>query len=133
MNSTPIEETPVKVYRSADRLTVAAPFPGLEPQDIQAHVTDDGVLVLEGRPRGVLKGQNEVLRDEWNAGPYFCRVMLDRPVDATLANATYENGVVVVSLPISERMRAFDLTLERVSRMSGRRYGQSGHSLRAAV
>ena len=123
--------TPVKVYRSDERITIAAPFPGLEPQDISVHITDYGVLIMEGRPRGALKGDKQVLRDEWNPGPYVCRILLDMPVDGSMANVTYENGVLVVSLPITTRMTASDLTLERVTRIEGRRYGNAGHPVRA--
>jgi HSP20 family protein len=60
-------ELPVKLYRSEERLTIAAPLPGLEPQDISVDITSEGQLVIEGKARGVFKGDKEVLRDEWNA------------------------------------------------------------------
>lgn len=124
-------KTPVKVYRSPERLTVATPFPGLEPQDIIVHVTDGGELIMEGRPRGVFKGDKEVLRDEWNPGPYFCRIDLDSPVDGTMANVTYENGVLVVALPISAQTMPAELSLERLARTEGKRYGNAGHPVQA--
>jgi HSP20 family protein len=129
-SSNTMSDTPAKVYRSADRITIAAPFPGLEPQDISVRVTDDAELFIHGRLRGTLKGDKEVLRDEWNPGPYRCRVGLGLPVDARLANVTYENGVVVVSLPIAAEMHAAELTLERIARTEGRHYGNAGHPVR---
>src|SRR6185437_12487267 len=96
---------PVKIYRSGDRLTVAAPMPGLEPEDISIEVKDDGQLVLHGRLRGVLKGVNDVLVDEWNAGNYHREVALPLAVDGEAANVTYGNGVVVVVLPLSTKTR----------------------------
>jgi HSP20 family protein len=122
-------DTPVKLYRSDDRVTIAAPFPGLEPQDIQVHVTREGEVVLEGRLRGAFKGDNEVILDEWNPGPYYRRVSLNTPVDGEMANVTYENGVIVVALPVSEEMRAAEIHPERISRTRGRRAGNSGHPI----
>ncbi len=49
---------PVKLYRTPDRLVVAAPMAGLQPEDIRVDVTADGQLILEGGLRGVL-------REEW--------------------------------------------------------------------
>lgn len=58
----------VKVYRSTDRLMVAAPMPGLEPEDILVEVTPTGHLLLQGDLRGVLKDIKELLLDEWSVG-----------------------------------------------------------------
>jgi HSP20 family protein len=121
------DETPVKLYRSDERVMIAAPFPGLEPQDIQVHVTREGEVVLEGRLRGAFKGDKEVILDEWSPGPYYRRVSLNTPVTGEMANVTYENGVIVIALPISQEMRAAEIRPERVSRTEGRRYGNSGH------
>jgi HSP20 family protein len=42
----PLQNLPVKVYRTHDHLTVAAPMPGLEPEDILVEVTENGQLIL---------------------------------------------------------------------------------------
>ena len=107
------QHIPVKVYRSHELLTVAAPMVGLGPEDVTAEVTSDGVLVLHGAlcasPAasncGGFKGVKDVLVDEWAVGPYHREVRLDTPVDAGGATLTYGNGVVVVALPVSDRMR----------------------------
>jgi HSP20 family molecular chaperone IbpA len=44
---------PVNVFRTPDRLTVAAPMPGLLPEDISIVVTAENLLMLEGAVRGV--------------------------------------------------------------------------------
>lgn len=120
-------ELPLKVYQSAERLSIAAPLPGLEPQDIHIDVNGDGRLRIEGSLRGLLKADKEVIRDEWNPGPYRRTIDLPTPVDATMANATYENGVLVVSLPISESFHAAAIELQRLSSTQGRRVGNAGH------
>jgi len=43
-----VEAVPVKLYRTADMVTVAAPMPGLALDDIEAEVTPDGRLRLHG-------------------------------------------------------------------------------------
>jgi HSP20 family molecular chaperone IbpA len=48
---------PVKMYETAERLMVAAPMPGLEPDDICIEVTPGNQLVLYGSARGSLKGE----------------------------------------------------------------------------
>jgi len=121
------QRVPVKVYKSDDRLMVAAPMPGLEPQDIRVRLDAAGELVIEGAARGAFKGDKEVLQDEWNAGPYQRSLTLATPVDAAAANVTYENGVLVVTMPVSDSFRAGSLSLERVGPTEGKRYGNAGH------
>src|SRR5882724_10175896 len=99
---------PVKVYRSLDLLTVAAPMAGLGAEDITVEVTSDGRLVLDGRlcavpklDRGPLEGVKDVLVNEWMVGPYHRELALGTPVDGQAATVTYGNGVLVVALPVA--------------------------------
>lgn len=121
-----LEPVPVKIYQSDDRLTVAAPMPGLEPQDIEVEVTPDDHLILHGRLRGFLKGIKTLVLDEWTVGGYHRELKLTSAVDATMANVTYGNGVVVVVLPISQQTRPARLRLQEVAPDTGQRVGNAG-------
>ncbi len=126
-----MQSIPIKAYRKGDRLTVAAPMPGLEPENVVAEVTGDGRLILEGEERGAFKGsKDEVLMDEWNPGPYRREVTLPVAVDGEGANVTYGNGVVVVVLPVAEKTRAARLGLEASGPTRGERVGHTGSDQR---
>jgi HSP20 family protein len=127
------QRIPVKMYRSDDRLMVAAPMPGLEPEDIAVEVTSDGRLILDGALRGSLKGVKDLLIDEWSVGGYHRELPLPNEVDATLATVTYGNGVVVVALPIADQTRPAVLTLVEVAPDRGERVGSAGHPIRPAT
>ena len=131
MQQTKTQEIPVKVYRSDNRVTIAAPMPGLEPQNIGIDVKERSV-VLHGDLRGALKDDKEVLVDEWNPGPYHREVELPAAVDGPLANVTYNNGVVVVVLPSAQSTRPAQLKLDAVSATQGERVGNFGHPIRDA-
>jgi HSP20 family protein len=121
------EPVPVKMYQADERLTVAAPMPGLEPQDIEVEVTSEGRLILDGRLRGFLKGVKKLLLDEWTVGGYHRELALPQPVDGSLATVTYGNGVLVVTLPLGQQTRPAKLTLETVAPNTGQRVGSAGH------
>jgi HSP20 family protein len=121
---------PVKMYRSAERLTIAVPMPGVEPEDISVGVTGDGRLVLHGELRGVLKGDKEVLADEWTPGPYHREISLPNPVDGAMANVTYGNGVLVVALPIAPDTRPAHLLPHHTALARGQLDGNTGHPVR---
>jgi len=121
------QHIPVKVYRTAERLMVTTPMPGLEPENIQVEVTRDGHLVLHGEMRGMLKEVKELLLDEWSVGAYYRKLALPVSINAECANASYGNGVLTLAFPISDALNPARLTLERVTPTHGQRRGNAGH------
>ena len=121
------QHIPLKVYRTAERLMVAAPMPGLEPENIAVEVTADGFLSIHGDLRGRLKEIKELLLDEWSAGGYHRELALVTPVNGECANVTYDNGVLLVTLPISEQTLPARLLLTRTTPTHGKRRGNAGH------
>ena len=120
------QHIPVKVYRTGERLMIAAPMAGLEPENIVVEVTDEGRLLLHGDLRGMLKEVKELLLDEWSVGVYHRELTLPVPVNATCANVTYGNGVLMVTLPISQQTLPARLVLERITPTHGKRKGNAG-------
>jgi HSP20 family protein len=121
------QHIPVKVYRTEDRVMIAAPMAGLEPENIRVEVTKDGLLILHGDERALLKDVKELLLDEWSVGAYHRELALSIPVNAAYANVTYGNGVLMVVLPISEHTVPARLVLERVTPTHGEHKGNAGH------
>lgn len=121
------QQVPIKVYRTRDRLMIAAPMAGVEPENLLVEVTDDDRLILHGDQRAVLKDVKELLIDEWSVGVYHRELPLPVPVDAICANVTYGNGVLMVALPISDQTSPARLTVERVTPTHGERRGNAGH------
>jgi HSP20 family protein len=121
-----VQSVPLKVYRSDDRLTLAAPMPGLEAEDISVDVTAEGQVVLYGQLRGRFKGINNILVDEWNPGAYRREYHLPEPVDGAAANVTYGNGVVVVALPLCPILRVAHLSMTPLPHDRGLRAGNAG-------
>ncbi|MBV9257847.1 MAG: Hsp20/alpha crystallin family protein [Ktedonobacteraceae bacterium] len=122
-----IQHIPIKVYRTAERLVIAAPMPGSEPEDILVKVSENSV-VMQGDIRALLKDVKELLIDEWSVGSYYREVQLPNPVDGEHANVTYGNGVLIVNLPISEKTVPATLVLEKTGVAHGERVGNAGHA-----
>jgi HSP20 family protein len=120
------QHIPVKVYRTDGRLMIAAPMAGVEPENISVEVTIDGRLVLHGDLRSRLKEVKELLVDEWSIGVYHRELALPVAVDAACANVTYGNGVLTVTLPISDQTNPARLALLRRTPTLGQRRGNAG-------
>jgi len=116
---------PFRVYQTDDRIMVATPMPGLEPTDIFIAITGDRVRIY-GRQRGPHQDERNLLRAEWAVGPYEGEVALSQPVNGSLTNATYGNGVLVVVMPKVEhgqRGVAAEIRLRTVEATRGERVG----------
>lgn len=121
---------PVRIYQTENRVMLAAPMPGLEPEDILVRV-DDRHVVIHGDERG--PHQRDVVLDlaEWAVGPYHRELDLPAPVDSAETNATYGNGVLVLSMPKLGTGRAgtsAEFRLMTVARAYGERVGHAGRA-----
>jgi HSP20 family protein len=127
-----MQNIPVRIYRAPDRLVLAAPMPGLEPQDIRVAIADNR-LTINGNERGIRQDERELIVAEWRIGPYFREISLDQAVDGPRINATYGNGILVLSMPLlkekeSSSEAAFWLSPIHATR--GERIGHTGSEIR---
>jgi len=127
-----MQQLPVRIYRSENQFALAAPLAGLEPGDIT--VTIDGQRVkIQGKQRGPRQHDLDLLKAEWSVGPYHREIELPETVDGSLANATYGNGVLVLTMPkasASANPAPTEFTLEAVRPTRGERVGHAGHDIR---
>jgi HSP20 family protein len=122
---------PVRLYQSEERLMMAVPMPGLEAGDISVNISGDRVTI-RGEERGPGQHQRDLILEEWTIGPYYCEVSLPQAVDGTLANATYGNGVLVLSMPKAKTGQAqtdANFQLEPIESTRGERVGHSGQDI----
>lgn len=120
---------PINLYRNNNRLVLTSPAPGLEPANFRIEVGGRRLTVSEDA-RGPGQERISYLRKEWTNGPYQRTVTLPAPVDATRANATYDNGVLVVILPVASKGKAGPITMSKVGTAKGQRIRHVGYDLR---
>ncbi len=121
---------PVNIYQGARRLMVATRLPGLEPQNIHLKVDGDR-LSIHGMPRGFRQEQRPgYLQQEWMVGPYRRDIRLPEFVDATRANASYDNGVLVVMFPRAAQPVSGSITMTKIGTAKGQCRRHVGRDLR---
>ena len=129
------QNVPVRMYQTDSQIMIATPVPGLEPQNISVAIDGDQVSI-RGEERGPHQHERDLLLAEWTVGPYFREVTLPQPVNGVLTNATYGNGVLVLSMPKLEpdqtAARA-EFQLEAISATRGERVGHSGREMRGTT
>ena len=109
---------PINMYETGEDLIIVAPMPGMRSEDIEVNVTER-ILTIRGLRRGPEEETKRYLRHEWHYGPYYRALELPIPVDAEKANASFSNGLLVVSLPKSARARSHHIVLRHVGQNQG--------------
>lgn len=104
------------VYETGEDLVVKAAVPGIDPKDIDISVDDD-ILTIKGE----FDQRDEVneegwLRRELRYGSFHRQLRLPPTVDAEKAQATFEHGVMKLTLPKKPeaRSRSFKITPQGV-------------------
>ena len=122
---------PVRISASEDVILLAAPMPGLEPQNIYVSIRDH-VVQIKGEERGPRQHDLDLKVAEWRIGPYFREVSLDQPVNGAITNATYGNGVLVLSIPKAKSGNGSDaeFQLKAIEPARGERIGYTGSEIR---
>ena len=98
---TELQTIPVRIYDRDKHVVLAAPLPGLEAENISVTVCGKKI-VITGEERGPRQHGPDVVLAEWTFGPYYREVSLHQVVKGSLTNATYGNGVLVLSMPKGE-------------------------------
>jgi HSP20 family protein len=99
-----LRRMPVDLYRDGDRYVLHADMPGVDPGSIDVDV-DGGQLSI--RAQRTMGGQENVrwFTRERDAGSYLRQFALGDGVDLDGINASYDNGVLTVIIPVSERAK----------------------------
>jgi len=90
-------------------LHVVVELPGVDPKSLKVVAADRVLLVAGERHRPPLSGRYRQLEIEY--GPFERRIQLDEPVDPAAASARYEQGMLIVDLPIAPKPPKADRVL----------------------
>jgi HSP20 family protein len=84
------------------QLVVVVSLAGVDPASIEIALAGRSLTISGGRPRPRIPGQ-VYQQAEIEYGPFERHVTLERDVDAGAATASYEAGMLTVTLPLAAR------------------------------
>ncbi len=100
------------VQTDKDEYVLRANVPGLKPEDLHVEVVDNTVTI-----RGEIKEESKTEQDNFLLqercyGQFSRSVTLPTPLDPGKAEATIENGVLVLRLPKAEEAKPKIITVK---------------------
>jgi HSP20 family protein len=94
---------PIEAYVTENEIVVRAAVPGLQPDQVEITIEGDTLTIRGEFPRP-LENVNYLFAERpW--GRFSRTLQLNVPVQADKAEATFENGMLTLSLPKAEAVR----------------------------
>lgn len=90
----------MEVHRDDDKIEITAELPGVKEEDIDLTV-QDGVLTLRGEKKSTRKDEQRGY-SERSYGSFERRITLPQDADADACSADFADGVLTITLPVSE-------------------------------
>lgn len=96
---------PMDLYKLDDHYVLTADLPGVDPGSIDVGV-DNGVLSLSAERTSRSEDSVKWLAGERFFGTYRRQIALGEGIDAAGISASYDNGVLTVTILVEERAKA---------------------------
>ena len=103
---------PVDIFEEKDAIRIMAEVPGVRPQDVKISL-EGNVLTVHGQKQQLAEERTErVHRYERTYGEFERTFSLPASVDANKISASYEHGVLTITLPKAEQARPREIQVE---------------------
>ncbi|WP_422116468.1 Hsp20/alpha crystallin family protein [Brachybacterium sp. UNK5269] len=97
-------QMPMDLYRVGDQYVLAADLPGIDPGSVDIDV--DGQLLTIRAERTLVSDENATwIARERTGGSFLRQLTLGQGLDTERITASYDNGVLSVTIPISEKAK----------------------------
>ena len=95
---------PMDLYREGDHYVLAADLPGIDPGSVDIDVDGQLLTIRAERTLGAAEGAKWIARERM-AGSFLRQLSLGQGIDVEKIAANYTNGVLSVTIPVSERAK----------------------------
>jgi HSP20 family protein len=95
---------PIDAYRQGDEFVVHFDLPGVDPSSIDLTV-EKNVLSVSAERRWEAAEDIQIVASERPQGTFNRQLFLGEGLDADRVEASYENGVLTVRIPVAEQAK----------------------------
>ena len=93
---------PIEVSEKDGQLTICAELPGLNKDDVKVELTREGLTISGERKREQEDRREGLYRSERSYGAFMRTIPMPDDAHVEQAKATFDNGVLTVSVPVPE-------------------------------
>ncbi|MDR5700344.1 Hsp20/alpha crystallin family protein [Agromyces aerolatus] len=99
------------LYRDGDHYVLSADLPGIDPGSVDIDVDGQLLTIRAERSLPAGEGVKWIVRER-EAASYLRQLNLGQGVDTDRISATYSNGVLSVTIPVSEKAKPRKIAVE---------------------
>jgi HSP20 family protein len=102
----------IDMYETKDDVVVKAALPGVDPEDVDLTISGD-TLVIKGETKQENESKDQdYIRRERRYGSFVRSVTLPASLKADQAEAKFENGVLTLRIPKSEKSKPKSIKIQ---------------------
>lgn len=105
---------PVDLYRDHDGYVLNADLPGIDPGSVDVDIDGQLLTIRAQRTAGDADGVKWISQERPH-GSYLRQFSVGEGVDTSRISASYDNGVLSVIIPLSEKARPRKVKIETTS------------------
>ncbi|OHA72625.1 MAG: hypothetical protein A3A27_00860 [Candidatus Wildermuthbacteria bacterium RIFCSPLOWO2_01_FULL_47_18] len=105
----------VDVYQTPDEIIIEAMMPGVKPDDLDISITREMITVRGTRGRHRVVEDDQFFFRELFWGSFSRTIMLPQEIEPDQADAREKNGVLVITLPKSDKGKQHKLRVRSSS------------------
>jgi HSP20 family protein len=102
----------INIWTNDDGQIISAEMPGIHPDDIDIDVTGDALSISGVRKPDEVAKEAHYHRRERNYGSFSRTVQLPFMVDTNKVEASFKNGILLISLPRAEADKPKKITIK---------------------
>ena len=102
----------INIWTNHDGQMISAEMPGIYPDDIDIDVTGDALSISGVRKPDEVAKEAHYHRHERNYGSFSRTVQLPFMVDTSKGEASFKNGILLISLPRAEADKPKKITIK---------------------
>lgn len=110
---------PVDMYETEDNVIIRAQVPGLRPEDIDIRIVGDTVTISGERKAEEKIKEEDYLIHEMPTGRFHREIISPVPIKPEAAKASFENGVLTIELPKTEKAKMRQVKIQVKGQRSG--------------
>ena len=99
-------------YIDSGKLVICAELPGVEPKDVDITVTGDQLTIRGKREERIDEQSRSFIHREFSYGSFERTVRLPGGINAEDVKASYNNGVLELTMPVPEQSKSRKVTIQ---------------------
>jgi HSP20 family protein len=114
-----IGELPIDMYQTDNDVVVKASLPGVKPEEVDISITGDTITIKGEHKEEKEVKEEDYLRRERRYASFNRSLMVPVSVKSDKAEATFENGVLTLTLPKAEEVKPKQIKVKPKAMIEG--------------